>query len=143
MGIILRIIVAITIFGHGIGHVVGFLGSWTKSKLGFPEFAFNQSPWLLPGKVVMQSTIGKVFGVIWLMSMGAFFVAAIALVTKQPWWSTIVVIASIMSLIAVVPWWNSITSGIMSKRSAVFVDIIVLVALMGPWKDDVITLLRS
>ena len=139
----IRIIVAITLIGHGIGHVVGFLAPWTNSKLGFPEFAFNQSTWLLPGEVVMISTIGKIFGVIWLLSMGAFFAAAIGLLEKQEWWTTIAIIASILSMIAVVPWWNSFTPGIMSKRSAVLVDILVLIALWGPWKDEIITRLSS
>jgi hypothetical protein len=139
MSLVLRFIVAIVIIGHGIGHVVGFLGSWTKSQLGLPDYAFNQSPWLLPGDIPMQSTIGKVFGVIWLVSMGAFLAAAIGLLAKQSWWPTVTVIASILSLIVVVPWWNSFTPGIMSKRSAVVVDIIVLVALLSPWKDEILT----
>ena len=143
MSTILRIVVAIILFGHGIGHVVGFLGSWTKSQLGFPDYAFNQSPWLLPGEVVMQSTVGKVFGIFWLLSMGGFFAAAIGLIAKQSWWVTIAFIASFLSLLAVIPWWNSITTGIMSKRSAVIVDIIALVALLGPWKDEILTRLSS
>lgn len=143
MGIILRIVVAITLLGHGLGHVVGFLGSWTKSQLGLPDYAFNQSPWLLPGDILIQSTIGKVFGVIWLVSMGAFVVAAIGLLAKHSWWTTIVIIASFLSLLVVLPWWNSFTPGIMSKRSAVFVDIVVLVALLGPWKDELLARLSS
>ena len=143
IGIILRVVIALILFGHGIGHVVGFLGSWTKSQLGFPDYAFNQSSWLLPGNIVMQSTLGKVFGVIWLVSMGAFFVAAIGLLVRQSWWPTIAIIASITSMVAVLPWWNSFTPGIMSKRSAVVVDIIVLAALLGPWKNDLIARLSA
>jgi hypothetical protein len=143
MGIILRIVVAITLFGHGGGHLVGFLGSWTNSRLGLPDFAFNQSPWILPGDIFMQSAVGKVFGIFWLLSMGGFFAAAIGLMMNQSWWTTIAVIASFLSLLAVIPWWNSITPGIMSKRSAVVVDIIVLVALLGPWKEDLLARLSS
>jgi hypothetical protein len=143
LGLILRIVVAITLLGHGVGHVVGFLGSWTKSQLGLPDFAFNQSPWVLPGDKVMQSAVGKVFGIFWLLSMGAFVVAAIGLLAEQSWWTTIVIIASFLSLLVVVPWWNSFTPGIMSKRSAVFVDIVVLVALLGPWKDEILARLSS
>jgi hypothetical protein len=143
MNLILRIAVAITLLGHGIGHVVGFLGSWTKSRLGFPEFAFNQSPWILPGEIFMQSTIGKVFGIFWLTSMSGFFAAAIGLIVGRSWWTTNAIIASGLSLLAVIPWWNTITPGIMSKQSAVLVDIIVIVALLGPWKDVLIARLSS
>ncbi len=143
MNLVLRIAVAITLLGHGIGHVVGFLGSWTNSRLGFPEFAFNQSPWILPGEVFMQSAVGKVFGIFWLISMGGFFAAAIGLIMGRSWWTTIAVIASFLSLLAVIPWWNTFTPGIMSKRSAVLVDIIVIAALLGPWKDVLLAKLSS
>ena len=140
--IILRIIFAIILFGHGIGHVVGFLGTWTNWQL-FPEPPFNDSPWILPGDVFIQSAVGKVFGIFWLISTGAFFAAAIGLVLKQSWWATVAVIASLLSLLAVIPWWNSFTPGIMSKKSAVLVDIIIIVVLLGPWKDTLLARLGS
>ena len=140
--IILRIIFAIILFGHGIGHVVGFLGTWTNLQL-FPEFPFNRSPWIFPGDIFIQSAVGKVFGILWLISMGAFFAAAIGMVAKQSWWKTIAVIASILSLLAVIPWWNTFTPGIMSKQSAVLVDILVIAALLGPWKDILLAKLSS
>lgn len=139
---ILRIIVAIILLGHGIGHVVGFLGSWTKLRI-FPEYPFNESPWILPGDIFIQSAVGKVFGIFWLISMGAFFAAAIGLIMEQSWWTTIAVIASFLSLLAVIPWWNTFTPGIMSKWSAVLVDIIVIAALLGPWKDELLARLSS
>ncbi len=140
--IIFRLAVAITLFGHGIGHVVGFLGSWTQLR-PFPEPAFNESPWIFSEGVFIQSTIGKVFGIFWLLSMGAFFAASIGLIANQAWWSTTTVIASILSLLAVVPWWNSFTPGIMSKKSAVLVDVLALVVLLGPWRDVVLARLGS
>ena len=140
--IIFRIVIAIILFGHGIGHVVGFLGSWTKLQL-FPELPFNESPWIFSSDVFIQSAVGKVFGIFWLLSMGAFFAAAIGLVANQPWWTTLAVIASFFSLLAVIPWWNTFTPGIMSKQSAVLVDIIVLIALLGPWKDVLLARLSS
>ena len=140
--LILRIVVAIILFGHGIGHVVGFLGSWTKLRL-FSEFPFNESPWVFSENIFIQSAVGKVFGIFWLISMGAFSAAAIGLVTNQSWWNTIAIIASVLSLLAVIPWWNTFTPGIMSKKSAVLVDIIVMVALLGPWKDVLLARLSS
>ena len=134
---ILRIVVAITLFGHGIGHVMGFLGSWTKVQLNNLR-AFNESPWNFSGHIFAQSAVGKVFGIVWLIAMGANFAAAIGLITNQSWWTTIAVIASFLSLSAIIPWWNTFTPGIMSKKSAVFVDIVVIAALLGPWKDELL-----
>jgi hypothetical protein len=75
--------------------------------------------------------------------MIVFLAAAIGLIANQSWWSTVAIIASILSLLVVIPWWNTITPGIMSKKSAVVVDIIILVALLGPWKDVLLTRLSS
>ena len=140
--IILRIGLAIMLFGHGIGHVVGFLGSWTKLQI-FPELPFNEFPWIFSGNIFIESAVGKVFGIIWLISMAAFFAAAFGLIAQQSWWATVVVIASFLSLLAVIPWWNTFTPGIMSKISAVLVDIAIIVALLGPWKDALLARLSS
>jgi hypothetical protein len=142
MNTLFRIVVAVLIFGHGIGHVVGVMGSWTEWRV-FPELPFNESPWILPGDIYMQSAVGKAFGILWLIATVGFFAAAFGLMTGQSWWSAIAVIASFASLLAVIPWWNSITPGIMSKRSAVLVDIVIIVALLGPWKDGLLARLSA
>jgi hypothetical protein len=128
---ILSIVVAITLLGHGIGHVMGFLASWTKVPMGFTE-----SPWIFSGDIFVQSTVGKVFGILWLIVMGIFVAAAIGLFTEQSWWTTIAIIASFLSLVAIIPWWNTFTPG--SKLAAVLVDVVVIVALLGPWKDELL-----
>jgi hypothetical protein len=75
--------------------------------------------------------------------MIGFLAAAIGLIANQSWWSTVAIIASILSLLVVIPWWNTFTPGIMSKKSAVVVDIVILVALLGPWKDELVAKLSS
>lgn len=142
MSLIFRIIVAIILIGHGLGHVMGFIGTWTNWQ-PFTDPVFNDTPWILPRDVLIKSAVGKVFGIIWLLSMLGFIASGIGLVANQPWWTTIAIIASILSVIAVLPWWNSFTPGIMSKTSAVVVDIIVIVALAGPWKDEVLRVLGT
>ena len=139
---ILRIIIAIIFVGHGIGHIMGFLETWTRWQ-PFSEPSFNNSPWIFSDSVVIQSAVGKIFGIFWLVSMFGFFAAAIGLITNQSWWTTIAIMASIFSLLAVIPWWNTFTPEIMSKNSAVVVDIIILVAFLGPWKDVLLARLGS
>jgi hypothetical protein len=121
---------------------MGFIGTWTGSQ-PFTDPVFNDSPWMLPGDVSIDSTIGKVFGFFWLLSLLGFIVAGIGLVANQPWWTTVAIAALILPIIAVVPWWNTFTPGIMSKTSAVVVDIIALVSLLGPWKDQILGLLGT
>jgi hypothetical protein len=138
----LRFIIAIFLAGHGIGHIMGFLETWTRWQ-PFSEPSFNNSPWIFSDSVFIQSTVGKIFGVFWLAAMIGFFAAAIGLIANQSWWVSVAIIASILSLLAVVPWWTTFTPGIMSKKSAVVADIIILVALLGPWKDALLARLGS
>lgn len=133
---ILSIVVAITLLGHGIGHVMGFLASWTKLPMGFTE-----SPWIFSREVFIQSGVGKAFGILWLIAMSAFVAAGIGLFSEQSWWTTMAVIASFLSLIAIIPWWNTFTPG--SKLAAVLVDVVVITALLGPWKDELLARLSS
>jgi cytochrome c biogenesis protein CcdA len=142
MMIILRIVIAIILFGHGIGHIMGFLETWTSWQ-PFSEPSFNESPWIFSDGVFIDSVVGKVFGIFWLVAVIGFFASAIGLIANQSWWSTVAIIASLFSLLAVIPWWNTFTPGIMSKKSAVVVDIIILVALLGPWKDVLLARLSS
>ena len=140
--ILLRIVIAIILVGHGIGHMMGFVGTWTNWQ-PFPEPSFNESPWIFSDGIFIQSALGKVFGIFWLAAMIGFIAAAVGLVANQAWWPSITIIASILSLLAVIPWWNTFTPGIMSKVSAVVVDIIILIALLGPWKDALLAKLSS
>jgi hypothetical protein len=128
---IFGIIIAVTLLGHGIGHVMGFLASWTNLPMGF-----TKSPWIISRDIHIQSSVGKAFGILWLISMGAFIAAAIGLFTGQSWWTTVAIIASFLSLLAFIPWWNTFTPG--SKQAAVLVDVVVIAVLLGPWKDELL-----
>ncbi len=127
----LGIVIAVTFLGHGIGHVIGFLGSWTKLPMGF-----TQSPWIFSRGILIRSVMGKAFGILWLISMCAFIASAIALFTGQSWWTTVAIIASFLSLLAFIPWWNTFAPG--PKQAAVLVDVVVIAVLLGPWKGELL-----
>jgi hypothetical protein len=129
---IISIVIAIVLLGHGIGHVMGLLASWTNLPMGFTE-----SPAIFSPQIHIQSPIGKTFGILYLITMVAFVGAGIGLFTEQSWWTTLAVAASVLSLIAIIPWWNTFTPG--SKQAAVLVDLIVIAALLGPWKDELLS----
>jgi hypothetical protein len=65
---ILRIVIAIILVGHGLGHIMGFLGTWT-SWTPFSEPSFNESPWIFSDGIFIHSAVGKVFGIFWLVAM--------------------------------------------------------------------------
>ena len=115
---------------------MGFLASWTNLPVGFTE-----SPWIFSPKTLIQSTAGKVFGVLWLFAMAAFVGAAVGLFMEQSWWTTVAVIASVLSLVAIIPWWNTFTPG--SKQAVVLVDVVVLAVMLGPWKAELLARIAS
>lgn len=132
----LTIIIAVVLLGHGIGHIMGFLASWTNLPMGFTE-----SPWIFSSDTHIQSSLGKVFGVLWLLAMVAFIAAAVGLFMDQSWWTTIAIVASVLSLVAIVPWWNTFTPG--SKQAVVLVDVVVLAVMLGPWKAELLARIAS
>lgn len=113
---------------HGIGHITGFLTAWTKIQMGFSD-----RPWIFSKSVVMRSTIGKVFGVIWLVAMICFLIAAFGLFTGQAYWMNFAVVAAICSLLVILPWPRTVVPG--ALYGGTLANIFILVMAFGPWKD--------
>ena len=131
----LRIIIALILLAHGIGHVMGFMGAWTTIPSGL-----SGGHWLLSSNVMLDSALGRAFGLLWLVALIATVGAALGLLFQQEWWPLLAVASAVLSLVAIGPWLNLMPLG--SAIGAVLVDVVVLVALLGPWHDTLIRVLR-
>jgi hypothetical protein len=129
MNIIKYAVVLILVF-HGIGHVMGFLAAWTKVPMGFVD-----RPWVFGGDVKIDTPIGRVFGLVWLVALVGFVAAGIGVLTGQGWWTTAAILGSLVSIVAIVPWWNTVTPT--ARMWPIIVDVLLLVALLGPWRDQI------
>ena len=69
---ILRIVIAIILAGHGIGHIMGFVETWTSWQ-PFDNPSFNESPWIFSDGIFIHSAVGKVFGIFWLLADDRIF----------------------------------------------------------------------
>ncbi len=127
---LLRWVLAIVLLAHGVGHVMGFVASWTTVPMGFTD-----RPWLLSDAITVHSTVGRVFGLLWLVAMGAFLVGVYGLIGHQVWWRPLLIAAALISLFVILPWWNTVTPG--SRIGAAVVDVVVLVALLPPWGEQI------
>jgi hypothetical protein len=96
--------------------------------------------WLLSSNVMLDSALGRAFGLLWLVALIATVGAALGLLFQQEWWPLLAVASAVLSLVAIGPWLNLMPLG--SAIGAVLVDVIVLVALLGPWHDTLIRALR-
>jgi hypothetical protein len=127
----IRWLIAIAMLMHGFGHIVFFLEAFTGAPMGF-----DPAPWLLGGGFTVDSPVGKAFALLWLLAMLGFMLAAVGLVTRQPWWPALAVAAAVVSLVVLLPWWNTVTPS--SRVWILLADLVVIFAFGMPWKDQVI-----
>jgi hypothetical protein len=128
---LLRWAIIIVVLAHGIGHIMGFMAAWTNVPMGFTD-----RPSLLSDTLTIESTIGRIFGLLWLVAMFAFLIGGYGLVTHQDWWRTLVIAAAFISLVAILPWWNTVTPG--PRFGATLVDIVIIAALLPPWGEQLV-----
>jgi len=120
---------------HGIGHITGFLTAWTKIPMGFSD-----QPWIFTKSVRMNSPIGKVFGMVWLVAMICFLIAAFGLFTGQPYWMDFAVVAAICSLCVILPWARTVVPG--ALYGGTLANLFILVMAFGPWKESFLALAK-
>lgn len=126
----LRWVVIIVLLAHGVGHVLGFLASWTSVAAGFTD-----QPWVLSDSVTIDSAVGRTFGLLWLLATLAFLGAVFGLLGHQDWWRTLAIVAAFISLIAILPWWNTVTGGV--RMGALLADILIIAALLPSWGGEI------
>jgi len=119
----------LVILGHGIGHLIGVLASWTSIDVGFKDAA-----WLFPGGHKMKSAIGRAWGLLWIVAMVFFVGSALGILLDEEWWRFLAVIGSVVSLVAILPWWKSVIGGV--KAGAVL-DIAIILVLLLPWGKEI------
>ena len=127
---IIKYVVVLVLLAHGAGHAMGFLASWTKLPMGFVD-----RPWVFGRAIKIQTPIGRAFGLLWLVALAGFIAAGMGVLLRQEWWSAPAFWSSVISIVAIVPWWNTITPS--ARIWPVIVDVVVLAALLGPWRDQI------
>src|SRR5262245_1722631 len=125
-----RILIAIVLFAHGIGHVLGPL-QVTRVAVVNPEW--NGDSWLLSGATGTSSA--QLIGVVlWMAAMVGFIALAAVVMGWLPatWWVPLSIAASAISLLAIVLFPTAMPTT--STIGAVVVDLAVLVAVVrGGW----------
>ena len=122
---ILLYLAALVLLGHGLGHLVGILPAWASIEVGGKD-----EPWLLPGDHKMDSTVGKIWGVVWLAAMVLFVVSSAGVLMNKEWWRQWAIIGSVVSIVAIVPWWNSVIAG---AKAGVALDVAIILVLSLSW----------
>ena len=122
-----KVLIAVVLFAHGVGHVLGPLQVF---KVTAANPTWTGDSWLLTG--FTGQTISNVVGmVLWVAAMVGFVAASAVVMGWLPasWWVPLAVGSSIVSLVAIALFPTAFPSG--STVGAVVVDIATLVAVVG------------
>jgi hypothetical protein len=124
----LRIIIAVVLFIHGIGHIMGVLPALQVVDVA----GWNSRSWLLTP--IMGETASRILSaVLFLMALIGFLGSTLALMgwlVPHDWWRTLAVVSAVISLVTVILFWNAFVALVPNKVGALGVDITVLVCLL-------------
>jgi len=110
----LRIVIALALFVHGVGHT---LGLWMPAR-----------SWLLSFSEPALRVIGAVC---WVLAAAGFVVACLGflgLLVPAPWWRPLAVAAACVSLLGIFLFWG--TWPVFNTIGALAMNVAVLVALL-------------
>ena len=125
----LRIVIALVLVAHGIGHSIGIMQSLRIATVN-PQW--NGDSWLLTN--VGGATVTQVVGVaLWLSAMIGFALAAAVVIGWLPetWWAPLAVGSSLLSLAGLLLFPAAFP--MTSTLGALVVDLVVLAAVL--WAD--------
>ena len=123
----LRIVFAVILIAHGIGHYMGVLSS----------FNVKMSPSQSSTSKLLDPLLGESFSrvlcfVLHLLPLVGFLAAGWALLgwlVPQDWWIPLAVISAVLSMLALVFYWNGLAFAF-NKVGAVLVNLAVLICLL-------------
>jgi hypothetical protein len=117
-----RILFMVAMLLHGIGHVLFLMNTWGYWKVG------QGRAWLF-GDVLRLSQTGEgMIGLIWLVPLVGFVLAAWGFSAQQAWWGPLALAAAILSSALILLWWNSLNSS--SAFFALMFNVVVLMAVV-------------
>ncbi|MBK8905294.1 MAG: hypothetical protein IPM53_29195 [Anaerolineaceae bacterium] len=115
----MRLIVALVVGAHGIGHVL-----FLVPLLGIADWGQPAQSWLLGGGWLAKG----VGSLIWLAAIMGFTAVAIGFFNMADWWRTVaIVVAAVSTLGLILFWGNPVSSPILS---ALIFNLVVLAALL-------------
>ena len=117
-----RIVVALVILAHGIGHVL-----FLAPCLGFTQWGSPAHSWLLT-RALGDAPTRVIGSLLWLVVIAGFMAAGVGLLGQYGWWRTLAVASAGVSLLALVLFLNG--GQVQPVLSAALMDVAILVALL-------------
>ena len=119
----LRYLIAIALFAHGVGHVLFLANSW-----GYWRENEEGRSWLFSRVLGAGQAVEGIFGLLWLVPLVGFVAVTWGYFTHQEWWPQLMLASAAISLVMIVLWWGSLVTG--SAFFALVFDIVLIVVVL-------------
>jgi len=119
----IRLVAAVVLGAHGIGHVLGWLPAWGLASF---EGVASQS-WLVSA-IAGENASRLIAGIVFLVPTVGFVIAAAGLLTGQPWWRGVAVVSAAVSLLGTALFPHAFPTG--STIGSVAVNVVVLYGVL-------------
>lgn len=120
---LIRLLIAIVLFAHGVGHLLFVANSW-----GYWRGGEAGRSWLFSGLLGAGQAVEGIFGLLWLVPLVGFVAVSWGYFTQQGWWPQLALASAGISLAMIVLWWGGINTS--SAFFALVVDIVVIVVAL-------------
>lgn len=123
---IIELVAGGVLAAHGIGHALGWMPAF-----GMAAFeGVSTRSWALTG-VLGDASARMVGGVLFLVPMAGFVLAAGGLLTGQPWWRQVAVASAAVSLLATALYPQAFTTGATAGSVAVNAAVLYGILVAG------------
>jgi len=127
----LRYLITIALFAHGIGHLLFLTNSWGIWKGGD-----EGRSWLFSGMLGAGQTLEGIFGLLWLIPLVGFVGVSLGYLTHQGWWPQLALLSAAISLEMIVLWWSGLVVG--SAFFALVFDLAVIAVVLWQLRSGAI-----
>jgi hypothetical protein len=121
--LLVRYLIAIALFAHGIGHLLILTNSWGDWK-GDEE----GRSWFFSGVLGAGQTLEGILGLVWFIPLIGFVAVSWGYLAHQGWWPQLALASAAASLAMIVLWWGSLITG--SAFFALVFDLAVIVVVL-------------
>jgi hypothetical protein len=119
----IRYLITIALFTHGLGHLLFLANSWGVWKAGDEDRS-----WVFSGVLGAGQTLEGILGLLWLIPLVGFVAVSWGYLTHQGWWPQLAQASAAISLAMIVLWWGSLVVG--SAFFALVFDLAVIAVVL-------------
>jgi hypothetical protein len=104
--VLVRYLITIALFAHGVGHLLFLANSW-----GYWKGGEEARSWLFSGTLGAGQAVEGISGLLWLILLVAFAAVSWGYLTHQVWWPQLALVSAAISLAMIILWWGSLVTG--------------------------------